>query len=279
MKFTWSNTRALAAAAALVVISNAIALAGVAYNRHGEPESVLELTEREVPLQLWSWPDNENSAVHLQLRWRLPGAYDEPGYWGREIQWLTAEQLRELGFDTPPAGTTPEQVLRYARQSTRDVFFALEYAGPAYLAEVERSRASLRKAEAELATAVSNETLAERVNVAKKQLESEEQRSSRLFVVAADLDAGALRKRYPDRKQYAIVRGRLDLRPSDSKVMAQIDGLETDQIRVPYAYRKVVEPYAADRTYFGERPPRYTATVHFGRRLEPWIVQLATTGS
>lgn len=279
MKFTWSNAQALAAAAALVLVSNAIALAGVAYNRHGEPESVLELTEREVPIQLWSWPDNENSAVHLQLRWRVPGAYDEPGYWGREMQWLTAEQLRELGFDTPPAGAGPEQVLRYARQSARDVFFALEYAGPAYLAEVERSRGQLRKAEAELATATSNETLTERVTVAKKQVENEERVSSRLFVVAADLDADALRKRYPDRKQYAIVRGRLDLRPAASKIVAQINGIETDEIRVPYAYRKVVEPYAAERTYFAEHAPRYTATVQFGRRLEPWIVQLAKSGS
>ena len=279
MKFTLSNAHALAAAVVLVVVSNAIALAGVAYNRHGEPESVLELTEREVPLQLWSWPDNENSAVHLQLRWRVPGAYDESGYWGREMQWLTAEQLHELGFDTPSADATPEQVLRYARQSARDVFFALEFAGPAYLAEVESSRKRLRKAEAELAGTLLNETLADRVKAAKKQVESEEQLSSRLFVVAADLDADALRKRYPDRKQYAIVRGRLDLRAADSKIVAQINGLETDEIRVPYAYRKVVEPYAADRTYFVEHAPRYTATVQFGRRLEPWIVQLAKSGS
>lgn len=279
MKITWSNAQTLAAAAALVLVSNAIALSGVAYNRHGEPESVLELTEREVPLQLWSWPDNENSAVHLQLRWRVPGAYDEPGYWGREMQWLTAEQLHELGFDTPPAGAAPEQVLRYARQSARDAFFAMEFAGPAYLAEVESSRKRLHKAEAEFAGALLNETLADRVKAAKKQVESEEQLSSRLFVVAADLDADALRKRYPDRKQYAIVRGRIDLRAADGKIVAQINGLETDEIRVPYAYRKVVEPYAADRTYFVEHAPRYTATVQLGRRLEPWIVQLSKSGS
>lgn len=271
MKIAWSNTHALIAAVTLVLVSNAIALGGVAYNRGGEPESVLQLTEREVPIQFWSWPDNENSAVHLQLFWRVSGGEHD---WQRDAEWLSAEQLRQLGFLLPPRGALPEELRRYTRQPAREALFALEYAGPAYRSALERRRESLRKAEVELATASSNETLRTRVDTARQELQREEGTASRLFVVAVDVDAGSLRKRYPDRKQYAIVRGTVSLRAESAKVVAQIDDVNTNVIRVPYAYRAVVEPLLGERTYFTEGAPRYAATVQFGRRLEPWIVEL-----
>lgn len=272
MKFSWSNTHALIAAVALVLVSNAVALGGVAYNRGGEPESVLQLTEREVPIQFWSWPDNENSAVHLQLFWRVSGGeYD----WQRDAEWLRTDQLRQLGFLLPPSGAAQEELRRYTRQPAREAFFALEYAGPAYRSALERRRETLRKAEVELAAASSNETLRSRVGTAKHELQQEEATASRLFVVAADIDAGALRKRYPDRKQYAIVSGTVSLRADSTKVVAQINDVNTSVIRVPYAYRAVVEPLLGERTYFGQGgAARYAATIQFGRRLEPWIVQL-----
>lgn len=276
MKLNWSNARSLFAAAGLVIVSNAIALAGVAYNRGGEPDSALQLTERELPIQFWTWPDNENSAVHLQLRWRVPGAYDG-SYYDREADWLTAEQLRGLGFKVPPAGATVDELEWYARQPAREAFLALEYDGPAYRAEMERSRESLRAAEAELAAAgFSNKRLSELRDAARKRVDSEERFASRLFVVAADLDAEALRERYLDRKQYAIVRGRLHAYSSAGKPVAIIDALSTEAIRVPHTYRTLVEPYLENGgPYYEDRLPRYAATVRFGRRLEPWIDQLS----
>ena len=275
MKLNWSNARSLFAAAAVVIVSNAVALAGVAYNRSGESDSVLQLTEREVPIQYWTWPDNENSAVHLQLRWRVPGAHDG-SYYDREADWLTAEQLRGLGFEVPPAGATVDELEWYARQPAREVFLTLEYDGPAYRAEMERSRESLRAAEAELAAAGANKRLSELLDAVRKRVDSEERFASRLFVVAADLDPEALRERYPDRKQYAIVRGRLHAYSSAGKPVASIDALSTAVIRVPHTYRTLVQPYLENRgPYYEDRLPRYAATVRFGRRLEPWIDQLS----
>lgn len=274
MTLTWSKSRAMLAATALVLISNAIALGGVAYNRGGEPESVLQLTERELPIQRWSWPDNENSAIHLRLSWRVPSAYRGP-YRDDEVEWLTPEQLRELGFDTPPPGADPDKMERYDLQAPRDVFFALEYDGPAYRAALEQSRADLRAAEAQWAAALLNKELSARVESAKFALNREEKLASRLFVVAADLDAQTLRQRYPDRKHYAIVRGELDVYSRGAGLTARVRGISTDAIRVPHVYRSAVEPYLGEGPYAPDREPRYTATVHFGRRLEPWIVQLA----
>jgi hypothetical protein len=271
MKLPWSSTRAFTVAATLVVVSNAVALGGVAYNRSGEPDSMLQLTERELPIQYWTWPDNENSAIHLELHWRL--AFDDyEGLLG--IRWLTPEQLRQLGFDVPAAGANPDEVQRALRQPAREVFLALEYDGPAYRTMLEYAHEKVRKAEAALATSGSENNVAN-LRGAKAQVEAEQYRSSRLFVVAADLDPDALRKRYPDRKHYAIVRGRIGLRMAGVDGLApQIDGIDTDTIRVPHAYRALIEPYARDRS-FTDREPRYAATVHFGRRQEPWIVQLS----
>ncbi|MFL6653087.1 MAG: DUF4824 family protein, partial [Sulfurifustaceae bacterium] len=50
----WSRKRTLLAGIALIAATNAVALVGVAYNRSGEPSSVLKLTERELALP-YSW--------------------------------------------------------------------------------------------------------------------------------------------------------------------------------------------------------------------------------
>lgn len=271
MKLPWSSARALAVATTLVVVTNVVALGGVAYNRSGEPESTLQLTEREIPIQYWSWPDNENSAIHLELHWRLSFDNDE-GLLG--IEWLPADKLQQLGFDLPAPGATSDERRRLMMQPAREVFLALEYDGPAYRAMLDRAREEVRKAQAALTAAGSEEKRAN-LRGAQRRVEDEENRWSRLFVVAADVDAAALRKRYPDRKHYAIVRGRIGLRMGAvDGLVPQIDGIDTDTIRVPYAYRTQVEPYARERSY-ETREPRYAATVHFGRRHEPWVDQLS----
>ena len=46
------NWRRLGASVGLLVLTNAVVLAGVAYNRSGEPEVEITLTERELPVAL-----------------------------------------------------------------------------------------------------------------------------------------------------------------------------------------------------------------------------------
>jgi hypothetical protein len=99
-----------------------------------------------------------------------------------------------------------------------------------------------------------------------------------LFVVDAGLDAKALRERYADRAHYLIVRGRLRTYiAGDSgkeRVVAAAPELDIEKIRVPQTYRTLVEPLRDRYMHDNNNPPRFTATVNFGRRFEPWIVEM-----
>ena len=57
------------------------------------------------------------------------------------------------------------------------------------------------------------------------------------------------------------------------------DYSDLDAIRVPHRYRDIVEPLSpeAERTYMKRQEPRFAATINFGRRFEPWIVDLQPT--
>ena len=54
----------LIAAIALIVLTNVVVLAGVAYNRSGEPDATVTLTERELNLAgSWRLEDREDSGA------------------------------------------------------------------------------------------------------------------------------------------------------------------------------------------------------------------------
>jgi hypothetical protein len=87
-----------------------------------------------------------------------------------------------------------------------------------------------------------------------------------LFVIDADLDAAVLRARYPDRKRYAIVPGKIGLYSYGRQNRAgYVHGPSTADVNVPIQYH--------DAT----RAPAFEASVVFGRRLEPWLAAAAAT--
>ena len=156
-------------AAALVVITNAIVLSGVAWNRGGEPEAALELTQREL-IHPWSY-DRENSGVALNLHVNSP-------YGGDTVGALHPESLRDIGFD--PDGPIVLQRAGdpnsgYLKTTSRKTLAVLELDGEGWkrwLSEWE-----------------SNE----------HRWPADPNSQSRLFVVDVGLDSTALRSRYPDR--------------------------------------------------------------------------------
>jgi hypothetical protein len=265
--------RTLVIGVAIILIVNAIALGGAAYNRSGSPDSTLHLSQRELSLPWRS--DDENSGMALSLKWRVPAQVDANAVatslgsyfaYGHDPAWLDAAKLKSLGFDVTLAKPEVEVRQDYRPLPRREVLLVLELDGPAYRQSLER----MQRLVATSAKAPSPD--------AKTALRREAQEDSRLFIVDAGLDAQDLRAKYPDRSHYAIVRG--TVRPQWTDVGAQrhlsgmIDQLSADTMHVPIDFRPffVTKAGRAYSNTGAENSLPFTADVAFGKRFEPWIV-------
>jgi hypothetical protein len=284
MRFSWSKRRSFAVGALLIILTNAVALGSVAYNRSGQPTSMLVLTERELGIaHRDKWLDEDNSSIDLALRWRVPPKQDQsdpsPYYaWGTELHWLDEDAKRQLGYPMP-AQAVLEQASRGWEPLERDAFVVLEYDGDAYRLALDLARKNFERARA-LAQANPEKEIQERLLAAQEQMSREESQESRLFVVDVGVEPDALRARYSDRSRYAVVRARLDAYLSgplhDRRVVVRVVALDVETVSVPHAFRKDVERFLPDvPTYsypYERRAPRFEAAVNWGRRFEPWIV-------
>lgn len=250
---------ALLAGLALLVVTNAIVLGGVAWNRSAE-EARLELGARELGQLYADWSLlEEDSATALHLVWRAPAAYPTTG----QETWLDGKKLEALGFRRED-----EVTARYGtRQATREVFVALEFAGPVWQRGIDELRAK-RDHAAEIAAAhPGDKELARVAEAARGVFESEEQRGTRLVAVDADRDAAALRARHPDRTRYAILRGRVRAMMWAEAPTGYLESLTPTALHVP---RPILRALAAGGALKPEM--EFRAVVAFGRRHEPWIV-------
>ena len=235
----------------LILAVNAIALVGVAYNRSGEPESTLRLTERELGAPgNWGF-QKENSGLSLRLLFRVLDERSDPyGYFsfagvGGNASWLTEEKLKELGFSPPGKSLTAAQKRAYDKQGAKEVLLVLEFDGSAYRAALERARKRAA------APAGEGKEAAQKAEMVANMLRHEERESSRLFVVDAGLDAARLRARYPDRSRYAIVQGRVHPPAYDyaRTNTGTVEGLAIDGVNVPLGFRPVFDGVTA-RSYY-----------------------------
>lgn len=273
--------RLLIAALALIVVTNAFVLAGVAYNRSGEARATLRMSERELSLPFERGLEGEKSGIALSLEWRTLPTRQERARQGRYgyyqgsgvVDWLDAAKLAGLGFDRA-ALEDPARSER--RQRQKEVLLVLELAGPAYEEAVAAARAYLTEKEAEQSRAPESKKAAEDAKEARQWLERELRSSSRLFVVDAGLDEEALRGRYPDRGRYAVVAGRVrpwvEQRDGVRRVLGYVSAVSVGGINVPLEHRPVFERLSPTLRYSqGVHLPRFEATIAYGRRLEPWV--------
>jgi len=277
----WTRRTTLISGLAIVGLANAVALGGAAYNRNGEPQSTLSLSERELrPPYVWTGR-KENSGLALRLQWRVLEseqtdaglsrvAGDGPGM----PAWLDEPKMASLGFDVKAFTGRAEMDRQsaYQRQLPREVFVVLELDGAAYRSALERAASAAK------ALATKNERGGGQ-KAADELMDRESHRSSRLFAVDAGLDREALRSRFPDRAQYAIVRGQVRpawVRPEGSRAVGTITGLSAATINVPLEMHGAFEGVAPSShpapTGAGKQ---FEARVAFGQRLEPWLVSAA----
>ena len=256
--------RALVTGASLIILTNAIALAGVAYNRSKTPDSTLLLSERELSYNSYKYDDNSGIAVRLQWKVLSKDIVSQPqngqsydGYnYSREAYWLTDAKLVELGFDTTAPSFIAAGSYRYKQLKNREVFLVLELNGLSYQRYVEQAKAHAAKASGK--------------EEALRQIKEAQFESTRLFVVDAGNNAEGLRTRYSNRNMYTIVKGVVGAhwQSTDTTPIlnAYINSLSVSQLHVPKPHDVVFT--APQSTNI---PAKYQLSVAYGQRYEPWI--------
>jgi hypothetical protein len=273
----------LIAGVALIALTNAVALGGVAWNRSGEPDSVLKLTERELTSPYGSVFTRESEGgLLLMLNWRVLSndpqlSLYEGNYGGPE--WFDEAKVRELGFDVsaPRAGGRGRA---YDRRLPREAFIVLELNGPTYPRSLDRVR---KYAEKEAASMPDKPGHQDRVRSAAEAVKREETQNSRLFAVDAGLDAAALRARYPDRARYAIVTGKVMASRTGrhERLQGYIGEIHNVRVNVPREILPSPGRIARVLPYPVVAPerPAFEATIAFGKRFEPWLQEARTGGA
>jgi hypothetical protein len=288
MTLTWSRNRTFAAGIALVALTNAVALGGVAWNRSGTPESELKLSQRELQGSYSFRHDGGDAGSELVMRWRMHGVefdhlyYYEASYGGTP-EWLDEAKLAALGFDVSKQPDPARENRRYRRLLPREAFIVLELDGPAAQMALQRARERLAREAAKEATEKDRKEM-NRLKMAAEALKREETSSSRLFAVDVGLDAAALRARYPDRSRYAIVRGKVRASPpatgareKDRRWSGYVESLDNPRVNVPLEFRRSAGAALRAVPQAGplELGPRYEVTVAFGKRFEPWVTAVS----
>ncbi|MGH8738643.1 MAG: DUF4824 family protein [Burkholderiales bacterium] len=268
----WSRRRNALLGFALIAATNAVVLAGVAWNRSGEPDGVIRLSQRELAVPYAWGMRSENSGISLQLRWRVAG---RPGLgFNRAAEWLDNNKLRELGFDV----SVPARARRDVIRLPREVLLVLEFNGDAYRGALAQAEANLKDAQSRSDAAPADRSAKAAAAGAVRQLAQERDGESRLFVIDAGRELSALRARYPDRARFVIVRGRVQVYATPSRSGPSLTGyvmdLSVPEINVPARYRGLFD--APRRRYpasAATRRPGYEVELAFGKRLEPWLIE------
>lgn len=262
----------------LAVIVNVLVLAGVSYNRSGKPDAVVTLTERELHLIT---NNKENSGISLKLE-------TQPGYnkWNEESPWFDRKKLEEVGFDCSAPIDAVDAARHYDKELPRRTYVVLENDGQAWESWIAGRAEQLKSVEAQVAEGQKGK---EKLDSERRRYRWEREAASRLFAVDVGSDADKLRNRYPDRKKYiittALVRLRL-LRGDENEKMRKpvlsgyVDEILTAAIHVPRDRQGGLASLKPDMQYYyndGKKDnfnPRYKVTLNYGRRYEPWVVEV-----
>lgn len=269
------SLRTLRVTSAVVIIAMLATYAAlyhdVSANRAGEPESLLQLTEREFTF-------GQSSALwkrkHLKLQWNVVSGGVEPSEpkesWRPRWQyptWFTLQKLHTLGFTVDHPHSTAQSELA-ALPAPRTAFLVLELGGSAY-------REAVRMAQQDLDTAASEIAHTQ----AQQELHAVQHLDSQLYVIDAGRDAAQLRAQYPDRSQYMITRGLVapgyhwDAERDQWIILGRVAGLTLPRVAVSNATYARIIAGLGDRQSTGWKP-RYRIDIAHGQHFEPWAVQV-----
>lgn len=276
----------------LILLSNVWVIAGVAYNRSGEPEATILLTERELPK---AYQSRENTGLFLRLNWSMPG-FQKPDRYEIAPSWFNREKLEALGFRTEVPVSSTNAYDYYRHQLPRPAYIVLEMEGPAWENWKNKAIEYLQKLNSDLQQTDDPEkkkTFALQIEDMKRRMVMQ----TRLFAVDGGPDAQALRAKYPDRNRYLIAQGivriRLDYPYSkDAKtgrarqpvLNGYIQQISVNTLHLPHMFREAYLQIISENRYIsfsGEEgatkkavAPRYAVIVNYGKKYEPWVADL-----
>ena len=268
----------LLAALALVAAINTIVLAGVAYNRSGTPDATLQLTERELRQTQNGFGEGENTGIALQL-----------SYVRDDLTWFDAAKLRALGFDPKAYVKRNNNGHHHDGKNPlpRQAYVVLEYDGPAWIERLKQKENELAAFPERIAK---GKTTIDAQKRAQQKLDRMRTTASRLIPVDVGASPEALRALYPDRSRYLVtaaeVRMRVNYGQANGGILDTARGTITrlliNPISLPERFHSVLSKATSTSSvkphnrYYGynAKPPRYRVTVQYGRRFEPWIVDL-----
>ena len=242
--------RGMLAAIAVIVISNAFALAHLEANRRGEPKFSIELTERELKLHR---PSDDSSLRSLTLEWQ-------------SFQVSETAKVAALGFPTDI------KLYHEWRSKEKLAYVALEYDGPAWQAY----RQELLK-----------EKTADRYRYLEQ---AKVQCQSRLCAIDADVSYEALRARHAGQAALIIIPAKAEASTNrykregkeGLKVIVEFRRSPVEDVYVPKKFDAAFEGISADtfnpwgvetQAQLDALHPRYAVKLAFGQSLEPWIVE------
>jgi hypothetical protein len=264
-------------AVVIVVFVNSYVLFGVAYNRSGEPEATITLTERELPVEsFWEYSrGKENSGISLRLFWRRFPIWEYSNENSlSDTTWFDKTKLESIGFRCSMPVTDPEAEIYYNKQLSRKSFAVLEYDGGAWQEWLRRATEREKP----------------------KKVACYQETSSRLFVIDVGNDPERLRQLHPDRSKFIIVPAKVGLHyqrratePGQKREQPILQGyiaeILVDEINVPYHLKRLLEEIrktavrerveaCGDAMFQRRYKPSYTVSLHVGRRYEPWIADI-----
>jgi hypothetical protein len=242
-------------AAVVVIVSNVYALGSAAFNRRGEPDAVIDLTERELRV---TPREAENTAMAFRLAWTDLAVSEA------DAGWFDAARLAEIGFDCR-LPVTMENAAHYRAMPPRSTYAVFDYGGETWQRYV-----------ASLPAAVDRGTTARR---------------SRLVFIDVGNDPRLLRARHPDRRRTIVVPATAGLvfvpRGNGAPFLkGRLNMVFPMELNVPHDARRTLDALPSLRELSGgrydraawplPRAPRYQATVKWGSALEPWVESVQT---
>lgn len=245
----------------LVLLANGLLLAGVAWNRVGEAEAVLVLTERELAMPYRRWGNRESTGLALSIR-RADG----------EAEWLDRDKLEALGFE-------PDRFLRGLeagrRSVERRVFVVLEFDGPAFEDRLTEQADRVARVRGEVTAGTADP---QRLEAAEFELDRLRTSASRLVLVDAGTAAAPLRRKYPDESRHAVMRALVRMyayavpgEDVEPVVRGRVGALLPEDVHVPRRHHAALRRATGDGHGGHDAPPRYRVVLKFGRRFEPWV--------